>query len=583
MQSLLGKMPNKPGIYFFKDKKDQVIYIGKAKSLRNRVRSYFSSINKKDTKTQILVRNIADIDYLVVRSEAEALLTEANLIKEHKPRYNVFLKDDKTFPYIRVTNDDYPKIEIIRIKNLQKDQHTYFGPYTDIKYLRKVMKCINRVFPETNETFTHLKIISTPLKEEYQEVVKKIILFLRGRSSEVRDTIKAEMNQASKDMKYEEAAKCRDQLKAIESFMLNEKKITHDFTDRDIICISSKEKLGISILIRIRNGHLIGQNRFNMSINDESDISGNTQTFIQQHYSSTMDYPKEILIDVDIKDKEKLQIWLSNLKKSSLKILKPQRGERQELVEMCRKNADLQLKDFLDKKNKRNKIISRKIKSLRKDLNLKKNPLKIEAFDVSHISGKFQVAGMVSFKNGIAYKSGYRKFKIKHDFENNDYLSISEVVFRRYSKLKKENGVLPDLILIDGGKGQLHSAKKSLDKLELGFIPVIALAKRLEEVYSVESNSPLSIKKTSPGLLLLREIRDEVHRFSINYHRFIRSKKMLKSKILEIKGMGSQRFEKLMNCYESLSQIKTKSALKIFKDTKIPISICKKIITELNS
>ena len=583
MQDLIREIPKKPGIYFFKNKANQIIYIGKAKSIQNRVRSYFSSIHRKDPKTQVLIKNIAHIDYLVVRSEGEALLTEANLIKQHKPRYNVYLKDDKTFPYIRITNEDYPKIEIIRIKNLQKDEHDYYGPYTDVKYLRKIIKSINRIFPETNESFTHLKITDIPSKEEYQSIIKKITLFLKGRSSEVRDAIKNSMINASDKMFYEEAAKYRDQLEAINNFMLNEKKITHDFMDRDIICVSSYDKYGISMLIRIRNGHLVGQNRFNMKINNDSDISGNTESFIQQHYSNTMDYPKEILIDTDIKNKEKIQKWLSELKKSSIRILNPKKGEKKGLVEMCRKNADLQLQEIISQKYKNKEVVSKKIKSLKKDLNLDVYPSNIEAFDISHISGKFQVGGMVSFKNGAAYKSGYRKFKIKHNFENNDFLSISEVIFRRYSRMKDTNEIFPDLILIDGGKGQLSAAKQSLDKLELNFIPVVALAKKLEEVYVPESNNPLSINKTSSGLFLLREIRDEVHRFAVKYHRSLRSKKLLQSKILKIRGVGVNRFETLIGKYKSLSKIKTQSPSEISKETNIPIDICKRIIKELNN
>ena len=583
MQDLIREIPKKPGIYFFKNKANQIIYIGKAKSIQNRVRSYFSSIHRKDPKTQVLIKNIVHIDYLVVRSEGEALLTEANLIKQHKPRYNVYLKDDKTFPYIRITNEDYPKIEIIRIKNLQKDEHDYYGPYTDVKYLRKIIKSINRIFPETNESFTHLKITDIPSKEEYQSIIKKITLFLKGRSSEVRDAIKNSMINASEKMLYEEAAKYRDQLEAINNFMLNEKKITHDFMDRDIICVSSYDKYGISMLIRIRNGHLVGQNRFNMKINNDSDISGNTESFIQQHYGNTMDYPKEILIDTHIKNKEKIQKWLSGLKKSSIRILNPKKGEKKGLVEMCRKNADLQLQEIISQKYKNKAVVSKKIKSLKKDLNLDVYPSNIEAFDISHISGKFQVGGMVSFKNGTAYKSGYRKFKIKHNFENNDFLSISEVIFRRYSRMKDANEIFPDLILIDGGKGQLSAAKQSLDKLELNFIPVVALAKKLEEVYVPESNNPLSINKTSPGLFLLREIRDEVHRFAVKYHRSLRSKKLLQSKILKIKGVGVNRLEALIRRYKTLSKIKTQSPSKISKETNIPIDICKRIIKELNN
>ena len=581
MINKIGEIPTKPGIYFFKDAKNQIIYIGKAKSIRKRVRSYFSSTHLKDPKTKVLVKNISKIDYLVVRSETEALLTEANLIKQHKPRYNVYLKDDKTFPYIKITNDDYPKIEIIRSKNLQKDKHIYFGPYSDAKYLRKVMKLINRIFPETNENYRKLKIASRPSKDVYLSIIKKIILFLKGRSNEVRDKIYSQMKLASENMMYEDAAKYRDQLDVINNFIINEKKISHDFKDRDIICVSSITGLGLAMLIRVRNGHLIGTNKFNMKINNDNDINGNTKIFIQQYYSYTTDFPTEVLLDIDVDKKDKLETWLTDIKKSNIKILNPKRGEKKELVKMCRKNCDLHLNEIVIKNKTSTDYLSKKIKSLKNALNIDTYPRRIEAFDISHISGNFQVGGMVSYKDGVPYKKDYRKFRIKHKKGNNDYLSISEVIFRRYSRIKNSNGVFPDLILIDGGKGQLSSAKKSLDSLNLHFIPVIALAKKIEEVFIPNSNNPLSISKISPGLLLLREIRDEVHRFSVKYHRSLRNKNLLQSKLLKIKGIGENRFKDLINTYGSLSNIKNKTEIEIFRDTKIPIDICRAIAEEM--
>ena len=574
----LSSIPTSPGIYFYKDKRKQIIYIGKAKSLRNRVRSYFTSTHKKDAKTQVLVRNIVDIDYLVVRSETEALLTESNLIKQHRPRYNVFLKDDKTFPYIRITNEDYPKIEIIRMKNLQQDEHTYFGPYTDIRYLRKVMKSIYKIFPETNETLTHLKIADVVSIDDYQEVIKKIILFLKGRSNEVRDAIKYKMNQLSKDMEYEEAAKYRDQLEAVENFMLNEKKITHDFMDRDIICISAEGSIGVSMLIRIRNGHLIGRNRFNMSVNDDSDIVGITESFIKQHYSSTMDYPKEILLDINLKDRGSLEDWLSGLKTSSLKILNPQRGEKFQLVKMCRRNADLQLKDQVSKKIKRKEVVSKTIESLQHDLDMQAPPRRIEAFDNSNIQGKHPVAGMVCFIDGKPRKGEYRKFNIKTVDGIDDFASMKEVVFRKYKRALDESTTLPDLILIDGGKGQLSAAKSALDDLGLDYIPIIGLAKKLEEVFKPGLSEAQNIPKTSPGLFLLRKIRDEVHRFAISFHRSKRDKSMISSIFEDIKGMGKVKIKKLWTEFESLEQIAKTNSEKIMESLNVSKDIADEII-----
>ena len=296
LKSKVSSIPTSPGIYFFKNNKDKIIYIGKAKSLRNRVRSYFSGIDKKDAKTQVMVRHIVDIDWMVVRSETEALLTEANLIKEHKPRYNVFLKDDKTFPYIRITNEDYPQIEIMRMKNLKKDKHSYFGPYTDAYYLREVLKSIHKIFPQTNQTLKHLKIEGPVPKDEYNEIIEKIKMFLKGRSGDVRFGIKQKMDEASENLRYEQAAKYRDQLNAIDNFISKQKKVSHDFMDRDIISMAADGISAVCMLIRIRNGHLVGRNRFLIHVADDKDIAGNVQGFILQHYSASMDYPKEILL-----------------------------------------------------------------------------------------------------------------------------------------------------------------------------------------------------------------------------------------------------------------------------------------------
>mgnify|MGYP001170249444 FL=1 len=578
IKDLLSSIPTSPGIYFFKNKKDQIIYIGKAKSLRNRVRSYFTSINKKDAKTQVLVRHIADIDYLIVRSETEALLTEANLIKQHRPRYNVFLKDDKTFPYIRITAEDYPQIEIIRMKNLKRDEHTYFGPYTDIHYLREVIKSIHKIFPQTNQTLQHLKIEKSVSISEYGKIIQKIKMFLKGRSKEVRDGIKEKMSQASSELNYEQAAKYRDKLSAVESFMKKQKKVSHDFMDRDVVCVSSEGNSAVSMMIRIRNGHLVGRNRFNMSVNDDQDTPGNTEGFIQQHYSSTMDFPKEILLDVEMENKEKLENWLSGLKKTGLKILNPQRGEKRELVGMCRKNADLHLRELIAKKVKRKEVVSKTIDSLQSDLDMQVPPRRIEAFDNSNIQGKHPVAGMVCFIDGKPRKGEYRKFNIKTVDGIDDFASMREVVSRKYRRALDEGSTLPDLILIDGGKGQLSAAKSALDALGLDYIPIIGLAKKLEEVFKPGLSDPQNIPKTSPGLFLLRKIRDEVHRFAISFHRSKRDKQMISSMFDEIKGMGKVKIKRLWTEFESLEQIAKTNPEKIMSSLKVSRDIAQEII-----
>ena len=582
LKSKVSSIPTSPGIYFFKNNKDKIIYIGKAKSLRNRVRSYFSGIDKKDAKTQVMVRHIVDIDWMVVRSETEALLTEANLIKEHKPRYNVFLKDDKTFPYIRITNEDYPQIEIMRMKNLKKDKHSYFGPYTDAYYLREVLKSIHKIFPQTNQTLKHLKIEGPVPKDEYNEIIEKIKMFLKGRSGDVRFGIKQKMDEASENLRYEQAAKYRDQLNAIDNFISKQKKVSHDFMDRDIISMAADGSSAVCMLIRIRNGHLVGRNRFLIHVADDKDIAGNVQGFILQHYSASMDYPKEILLDVDIEDRENLERWLSSNIKGSLKILNPQRGEKRELIEMCRKNADLHLREVVAKKVKRKEVISKTIESLQVDLDMQAPPRRIEAFDNSNIQGRHAVAGMVCFVDGKPRKREYRKFNIKTVDGIDDFAMMHEVVTRKYQRVIDEGTSLPDLILIDGGKGQLSAAKSALDSLGLGYLPVIGLAKKLEEVFKPGISDAQSIPKTSPGIFLLRKIRDEVHRFAITFHRSKRDKQMTNSMFDDIEGIGKAKIKKLWTEFESLEQIKNTSKEKLMSLLKVPEDTAMEIIKKSN-
>jgi excinuclease ABC subunit C len=488
----------------------------------------------------------------------------------------------------------------MRMKNLQKDKHIYFGPYTDTYYLREVLSSIHKIFPLRTCSFDinnesikekkhsvcldyHIKRCEGPCEglvpqKEYSQMIEKIKLFLRGRSGDVRFGIKEKMREASEQMRYEDAARFRDQLSAIDSFISKQKKLSHDFMDRDLISIAAEGSSAVCILIRIRNGHLVGRNRFAINIADESDYAGNIQSFILQHYSSTMDYPKEILLEVDVKDRENLEVWLSGNKKANLKILNPQRGEKRELVKMCRKNADLHLKEIIAKKIKRKEVISKTVESLQGDLDMQAPPRRIEAFDNSNIQGKHAVAGMVCFVDGKPRKGEYRKFNIKTVKGIDDFATMHEVVTRKYKRALNEGGSLPDLILIDGGKGQLSAAKSALDGLGLGYIPIIGLAKRLEEVFKPGISQAQSIAKASPGLFLLRKIRDEVHRFAISFHRKKRDKKMILSIFDGIRGMGRTRVKRLWSEFDSLKDIQKASPKQLVSALKIPEKLAKDII-----
>ena len=604
-RSILKSIPSLPGVYFFKNKSNEIIYIGKAKILKNRVRSYFTSTGHGGSKTDVLVKNINFIEWLVVRDEIEAILTEANLIKEYRPKYNILLKDDKSFPYIQITNESFPQIIIVRLKKLPIDGSLFFGPYTDTRQLRESVKVIHKIFPLRTCNFNinyqsiidkkyqicldyHIKRCDGPCEgfvsqKTYNDMIKLIIQFLRGRDQKIKIHLKSEMDNASNELRFEDAVRYRDQYNSISNFMKKQKKITQDGIDRDILVATAKNKIGMGVILKVRNGFFIGKEKFNLSISLQSNNEEIITEFFKQYYSSTMDIPKEILIEHPITDKENYITWLSKISNRKVSIIIPKIGEKKRLVEICRKNCKLQLKEILNKKEKRKELIPNAVERLKEDLNMSVPPRRIEGFDNSNIQGAFPVAGMVCFIDGKPIKKEYRKFNIKSVDGPDDFKSMYEVVYRRYSRVIQEKSQLPDLVLIDGGKGQLSVAKSALDHLGLGYITVIGLAKKLEEVFLPHFSEPQNIAKHSPGLLLLRRIRDEVHRYAIFFHRQKRNKAQNKSILLEIPGMGTKRVFSFWNTFNSFKYVKELSAEEIHAKTKIPLNICKKILVLINN
>ena len=545
-----------------------------------------------------MVSHARDIEYLVVSDEVQAIITEANMIKEYKPRYNIVLKDDKTFPYIVITNEPYPRVEIIRKKNLHRDGNTYFGPYTDVNYLREVVKVLHRIFPiRTCSYFIdnqsiknkkisvcldyHIKKCQGPCEGlvseyDYQSMIESVVQFLKGKNRTIREKINSMMDKASQEFNYEEAARLRDQLVALDSFYKKQKKIAHDFNNRDIIHVSYKDTYGIGFVMRIRNSLLIGREKFNLKIVDDS-FENLLNAFLIQYYNNTFDIPSEIIVNADIDNKKVLEDWLASKKGKKVNIIKPIKGNKREMLDLCIKNSDMLLKEKIVKKIKRKEYIPKTLSELKEVLGMSVIPRRIEAFDNSNIQGTSAVAGMVCFIDGKPRKKEYRKFNIKSVKGIDDFESMREVVFRRYSRQLKENKPMPDLILIDGGKGQLSSAKSSLDKLGLGYISVIGIAKKLEEVFLPNSSHPQNINKTSPALYLLRKIRDEVHRYAITFHRNKRSKKTFESIFDSVNGMGPKRVKKIWKVYDSIEDIKKDSVKSIHTKTGIPIEIVEEI------
>ena len=596
ISKIVANISTNPGVYSFKDKKGDIIYIGKAKNLKKRVSSYFNKSNN-NSKNQIMISKAVDVDTLIVRNEVEALLTEANLIKIHKPRYNVFLKDDKTFPYIIITNEPFPRVEIIRKKNLKKDGNLYFGPYTDVNYLRSILKVLHQVFPLRTCSFFineetiksrkikvcldyHIKKCDGPCEGlvsdlDYGKMINQVIDFLKGKNQKIKLDITSRMKHASQKQKYEEAAILRDQIIALDSFEKKQSKVAQDFSNKDIVNISYKDNYAIAFIMRIRNGLLVGRDSFNLKMIHNFNINDELERFIVQYYKLTMDIPSEIIVGYKIYNTKNIEKWLKTKNNKKVSIVMPLKGEKKHMLDLCIKNNELFLKNSIIKKINRKEYVPKTLSQLKDDLNMSVIPKRIEAFDNSNIQGEQAVAGVVCFLDGKPQKKEYRHFNIKTVKGIDDFESMREVVYRRYSRQLEENKILPDLILIDGGKGQLSAAKSSLDKLGLGYITIIGLAKKLEEVYVPGLSQPQNINKTSPGLYLLRIIRDEVHRYAVSFHRKKRKNNMLQSNLSKVKGLGLKRIKLLWDNYNSIDEMLSASDSEIYKKTGIPREVIK--------
>ena len=597
IKDLVKVIPKDPGVYFFKNDKKDIIYIGKAKNLRNRVRSYFQKNKYQSPKNISMIKRIEDIEWIVVRNEVEALLTEANLIKKHQPFYNVNLKDDKSFPFIRITNEPFPRVFITR--EIIKDGSKYFGPYTDVIYLRRTLKAIRRIFPVRSCDFFidqnvidqkkisicldyHIKKCEGPCEglvdtNHYNRMIENIISFLQGKTKKSENYIQSQMELASRQLRYEDAGIFRDQLHAIREFMSKQTKINANFDDRDIISFSKEDDFGIAVIVRIRNGRI--SSREKLSINNIDDNFGAViKTVITQFYFDTDHIPAEICVQYDPDSIEELMVWLRSKRGGRVKIYCPKKGEKAKQVRLAHQNSKLLLGEWILNKKKRKDLVPKMVKQLQDDLQLKAAPRNIECFDISHLGGTNTVASMVSFIDGKPKKSNYRKYNIKTVTGIDDFASIREVVLRRYKRLKEEGKGFPDLIVVDGGKGQLSMAISALRELGLDYIPTISLAKRLEEVFVPGQSSAQTIHKQSPGLILLRQIRDEAHRFAVDFQRKKRRSSVTKSVFLDIKGVGDKKVKTLLSKYKDTATIASLSLDDLAKGISVSKNTAEEII-----
>lgn len=559
----LALLPNQPGCYLMKDKNGTIIYVGKAKVLKNRVRSYFRGSH--DTKTERLVSEIADFEYIVTGSNIEALLLEINLIKKNDPKYNIMLKDDKTYPFIKITNEKYPRLLITR--KVLKDKATYFGPYPDVKAANETKKLLDKLYPLRkckvlpNRVclYYHLGQCLAPCiqeipKETYTEMVEEIKRFLNGGYQEVKQEIEEKMEQASLNLEFEKAAEFRDQINSITTTMEQQKMTSADFVDRDVFGYAVDKGWMCVQVFFVRQGKLIERDvsLFPFYNEPEEDFLA----FIGQFYQKNHHFiPKEILIPKDSDAKSVEAVVSTN-------VLQPKRGQKKELVELANKNAAVSLSEKFSLIEKKEERTYGAVKKLGDAMNIPL-PSRIEAFDNSNTMGVDPVSAMVVFLDGQPARNEYRKYKIKTVVGPDDYASMREVIYRRYARVLKEDLPLPDLVVIDGGKGQVDAAREVLEN-QLGLdIPIAGLAKdnkhRTSELLFGPELQTIPLKRNSQEFFLLQRIQDEVHRFAITFHRQLRNKNSFASKLDGIDGLGPTRKKNLLKAFKSMKNIQEAS------------------------
>ena len=622
IQSVLNSLPHKPGIYLMKDAQGNILYVGKAISLYNRVRSYFQESTDLSPKNRSMVAKVDDIEFLVVKNEVEALVLESNYIKQYRPRYNVLMRDDKSYPYIKVSlTEDFPRV--YRVRSFQRDGNRYFGPYTNSGAVDATLDLLNKLFafrtcrydastwaPPVNKEpppgwkqkllprpctqyYIHRCIapcVAYASREEYDTVIKQVILFLEGKHDEVVKSLQEKMHEAAENLNFEEAARIRDRIQAVERVLEKQRIIsTEGQDDQDVIAFASSEDETCVMTFFFRNGKLIGREFFILQGTRDSSPGEVMTSFLQQFYESSPHIPPEIVIEAEPDDRAVIQAWLREKRKGAVTITTPKRGEKLRLIEMVKQNAQEVLEQQRIKWLTDSQKTQLALEELQEALNLAAPPQRIECYDISNTQGTNSVGAMVVFESGRPKPSEYRRFKIKSVEGPNDFASHQEVLRRRFrhagmqSTTRSEDSAdpegqfiatsedgtgetgtpgapgaqlqhdwaIPDLIIIDGGKGQLSAAMEVLQELHID-IPTVGLAKENEEIFIPGSPDPIILPRSSQALYLVQRIRDEAHRFGITYHRKLRSDRTFKSVLDEIPSIGPKRKQALMKHYGSV-------------------------------
>jgi excinuclease ABC subunit C len=586
----LSRLPDRPGVYLYRDAKAQVIYVGKAASLKSRVRSYFQESRAPDPKTDALVRQIADLEYIVTDNELEAMMLEANLVRKHRPRYNIILRDDKHYPFLRLTTDEeFPRLLVAR--RVRNDGSTYFGPFYPATAMRETLRLTRQLFPLRTCSITIDGRLERPCiqyaihrcnapctgwetQEGYAQTVRDVKRFLEGKDDDLAQRLTEEMERAATEEKFERAAVLRDQIQSLNKVRERQKIISTEEVDQDVIGVVRQGSDACVELFFVRKGRLVGQEAFffdKVSGWSDGEI---LSAFVRQFYGKAVAPAPELLLSEAIPETELVTEWLSGLAGRRVTLTTPQRGARREFVAMAEANAAIALQNHLLSRDDRQQYV---LEELRRALSLPGAPNRIEGYDISNIQGTEQVGSMVVWENGDLKKDDYKRFRIRTVAGADDFASLREVLTRRFAKALEQGSVLPDLVLIDGGRGQLNVGLSVLQELGLDWLPVIGLAKQQEEVYVGESPQPLALDPTSPALHTLQRIRDEAHRFAITYHKKLRDRRTIQSVLDAIPGVGPTIRTSLLKTLGSARRVREASVAELAAVPKVTPKLAQRI------
>ncbi|HBH01039.1 MAG: excinuclease ABC subunit C [Candidatus Rokubacteria bacterium RBG_16_73_20] len=591
----LARVPDRPGVYLYRDAKRQVLYVGKAASLRTRVRSYFQDSRPRDPKTDALVRQIRDLEYVVTDNELEALMLEANLVRRHRPRYNIILRDDKHYPFLKLTTDEeFPRLVVAR--RVQDDGATYYGPFYPATAMRETLRLARQLFP--------LRTCSIPIdgrlerpciqhaihrcnapctgwetREGYAKTVRDVRRFLEGKDEDLALTLTREMEAAAGELKFERAAVLRDQIQSLNKVRERQKIISTEELDQDVIGVVRQGSDACVELFFVRRGRLVGQEPFFLDKVAGWSDGEILSAFVRQFYGKAVAPAPEILVSEPIPEAELVAEWLTGLAGRRVQLTAPQRGARRQFVAMAEENAALALQSHLLSRDDRQQLV---LEELAQALSLPGPPNRIEGYDISNIQGTEQVGSLVVWENGGMKKDDYKRFRIRTVAGADDFAALREVLGRRFARALEHGDVLPDLVLIDGGRGQLNAGLKALGDLGLDWVPVAALAKREEEVYVGESLHPLVLDRTSPALHTLMRIRDEAHRFAITYHKKLRARRTLRSELDAIPGVGPTLRTSLLRTLGSARRVRESSVAELAAVPRVTPKLAQRIFAHFH-